>query len=333
MSNRRRINSFVVVVALIPFGSVVVFVAAFVDASGRFATASTCRGTTTLPPGGGVQVGATQYGGPGDPTTSTDHGAYGSLDGHMAFAELSTNPQAPLADLDFAALGHLPPHTELRITYQGRSVIAEKLDVGAGGGPIDGHPRVIDLWWQTAEALGFAGAGLVQIQAVSSSTPLSVAGGGVCDQPSGGSDFVFPIAPATLAVPPSAWTQDQGVDISTEGGACGSAAPEVAVADGVVVQEGLSGFGPYAPVVLVRDGPLAGRYVYYGHAAPDLVPVGAAVRAGQPIAEVGCGIVGISSGPHVEFGISPPGAAGFVMPSLHQTSAEALAFLRQAYHP
>jgi hypothetical protein len=330
---QHRLNGFVVTIVLIPFGAAVVLVGGLVEAAGRVAAGSTCGGTATMPAGGGITVGATEYGGPGDPTTRSDHGAYGSLDGHMAYAELSTNPQAPLADLDFGALGRLAPHTELRITYRGRSVVAEKLDVGAGGGPIEGRPRVIDLWWQTAESLGFAGAGVVHIEAVTPGTALNVVGGGVCDQPSSGGNFVFPVAPAAAASSPSAWSEDQGVDISTKGGACGAAAPEVSVADGVVVKEGLAGFGPYAPVVLLRDGPLAGRYVYYGHAAPDLVPVGAAVRAGQPIAEVGCGIVGISTGPHLEFGISPPGGVGFVMPSVHQTSTEAFSLLHQTYHP
>ncbi len=95
---------------------------------------------------------------------------------------------------------------------------------------------------------------------------------------------------------------DQGVDYLAPGGT-----PLFAMGPGIIIQEGISGFGPNAPVLLITAGPLAGRTVYYGHAGPDLVKVGTHVTAGQQISIVGYGIVGISTAPHLEVGFWPPG--------------------------
>jgi murein DD-endopeptidase MepM/ murein hydrolase activator NlpD len=130
----------------------------------------------------------------------------------------------------------------------------------------------------------------------SSSSGSSSVGSG---QVSSGGGFVFPL-PKGSASPPGTWSLDQGVDISAPGNTS-----ELAVCSGTIVLHGIGGFGPWAPV-LHCDSPLDGySYVYYGHAGPaNQLAVGTHVGAGQVMSSVGPGIVGISTGPHVEIGFS-----------------------------
>ena len=150
--------------------------------------------------------------------------------------------------------------------------------------------------------------------------------------PIGSRGWVFPLYPLARVAPTRWWSLDAGVDLGGNANQCGTRLIELAVASGTVVHEGIEGFGPAAPVLLVDSGPDRGRYIYYGHAAPALVPVGTHVSAGQPIAEVGCGTVGISLAPHLEIGtMSASARSPEDLPGYGETSHETLVSLRSAY--
>ena len=108
-------------------------------------------GTVALgPPGTGQRVGATEYGGPGDPGSGTVGASGINLLAHPdSYAELGGTTFETAT-----AMGGLAYMTPLRITWGAHSAIAYKRDFGLGGGPIEGLPRVIDLWWQFAGSLG-----------------------------------------------------------------------------------------------------------------------------------------------------------------------------------
>ena len=154
-------------------------------------------------------------------------------------------------------------------------------------------------------------------------SPLSVATVHVVSppKPPPSPKFVFPFADPGRAMSSGTWSQDQGVDLAYAGNACGSSAVLVAVGNGVVVQEGISGFGPTAPVLRMTSGVFAGRYVYYGHTGRVFAQVGDSVKAGQKLAEIGCGSVGYSASPHLEIGVGVPGGPT-CCPAMHQTSGE-----------
>lgn len=121
------------------------------DSSGCAGTGTGSAARISLgPPGSGRLVGASEYGGPGDPQSGVTGARGDNLLQHPdTYAELGG-----LTWQTAAAMGGLQYMAPLRITWGGHSAIAYKRDFGLGGGPVGGFPRVIDLWWQFAGRIG-----------------------------------------------------------------------------------------------------------------------------------------------------------------------------------
>jgi len=173
-----------------------------------------------------------------------------------------------------------------------------------------------------AEAAQAAQAAAAADQAQSSGTAAGSSASPTPPPAASSGGFVFPL-PKSVAAPPGSWSPDQGVDISAPGDT-----PEYAVCSGTIVLHGIGGFGPWAPV-LHCDSPIDGySYVYYGHAGPEYqLPVGAHVGAGQVMGSIGPGIVGISTGPHLEIGFADASGS----PIGPQTAGTMLSLLQASY--
>jgi murein DD-endopeptidase MepM/ murein hydrolase activator NlpD len=159
-----------------------------------------------------------------------------------------------------------------------------------------------------------------ELQAQQSSSGQSSSGAApiASGAPHSSGGFTFPLPPSA-ASPPGTWSLDDGVDISAPANT-----PEYAVGSGTIVLHGIGGFGPWAPVLHLDSG----QYVYYGHAGPvGELPIGTHVSAGQVIGSIGPGIVGISTGPHLEIGFCD--ASGTPLGS--QTAPQMMSLLQSSY--
>src|SRR5579859_7569854 len=129
------------------------------------------------------------------------------------------------------------PHGTLaRQEVSGKVGAADRLPAasssGAGGFVAPGAPSDAEIKAEVAQA-SKSGIVLPSGNSVQSfEQGATYVGGG------GGGSWAFPIQPIALALGPGTWTEDQGIDIATRGGACGNAAIEVAITAGTVVREG-----------------------------------------------------------------------------------------------
>ncbi|HZU40433.1 MAG TPA: hypothetical protein VE992_05240 [Solirubrobacteraceae bacterium] len=209
------------------------------------------------PPGHGTVVGATEYGGPGDPSSGVVGASGMNLLAHPdSYAELggTTFQTARM-------MGGLPYMTPLRITWAAHSAIAYKRDFGLGGGPIDGHPRVIDLWWQLAGRLGIPYENGLWSGTVRLERPPSTGAGSVLGQ-----------VPATAPPASGAGAPGPASGARAGGDACAAGPPTaVALTPGeraVLLPSGLAAAPAAAPAavkaMIAAGNQIAGKPYLYG---------------------------------------------------------------------
>lgn len=133
-------------------------------------------------------VGASTFGGPGDPGTGSTGYRGTNLNGTYSYAELSKSAGA----LDFSALGGLPEGQAalVRNPLTGRQAIAYKNDVGAGGGPVSYKGRQLhrsfDAWYELAHDLGASGLFALEFTPLTRAQAAALKAQGVPDRPGAG---------------------------------------------------------------------------------------------------------------------------------------------------
>jgi hypothetical protein len=166
-----------------------------------------------------------------------------------------------------SAMGGLAYLTPLRITWGGHSAIAYKRDFGLGGGPVDGLPRAIDLWWQFAGRLGIPYAGGRWSGSLRVDRPPAAGAGNLLGQA---------VAPLPTLSPPSA----AAVDPETCAPAALAGVPISTTEHAQLLPNGLSAAPAGAPAavkqMIAAGNQIAGRPYLYGaaHGVPlsDLAP-------------------------------------------------------------
>ena len=269
------------------------------------------------------EVGATEYGGPSDPSS----GSYGAIpDASQAylpahpdsFAELSVLPSNPANGGSFTfedadALGRLPYLTGLRVSAGGRSLVLYKRDIGYGQGPTqtigNGEPFRLDVWWASARLLGLS-KDAVRIQLAPGGGTAAVLGQNApAEEVGGGSSGSGPVGEESGG----------GSTGSGECGDLGSASqgplPLVPGARTQILPSGLAAAGRDAPAAVKRmvaaGNKLFGTaYLYGGGHGPSLDSLQAAYDCSSAVSFVLHGGGGLGSSALDSTGLESYGLPG-----------------------